>query len=306
MQAGQHYVSYADDPNLDDLERAQIEEYGGNTILYIPLRIGAQVIGYAEIWESRRRREFTSEEISLCHAISRQAAIALEQARLYEQAQEEIAERMRAEERIKASLKEKEVLLQEIHHRVKNNLQIISSLLNLQAGTIDNPEMLETFLESMNRIRSMALIHEQLYRSHDLAGIDFGAYVQKQAAFLFRTYGADAGRITLKVEADEMSLGIDQAVPFGLIVNELMSNALKHAFPAGRAGEIRVALGVNEDNVTLEFSDNGVGLPPDLTCRTTTSLGLELVSILIEQLDGEIELESRNGTIFKLIFPIPS
>jgi two-component sensor histidine kinase len=152
----------------------------------------------------------------------------------------------------------------------------------------------------------MALIHEQLYRSHDLARIDFGAYIQSMAAFLFRSYGADADRITLAVEADEVSLGIDQAVPCGLILNELMSNALKHAFPAGRAGEIRVALGASEDNVTLLFSDSGVGLPTDLDYRTTTSLGLQLVSTLVDQLDGEIELENKNGTSFELRFPIPS
>jgi two-component sensor histidine kinase len=306
MLTGQHDVSHVDEPGVLETERAHMEEYGAKTILYIPLRIGEQLIGYAELWESRRRREFTSEEISLCQDISRQAAVALENARLYEQAQAEIVERMRAEEQIKASLKEKEVLLQEIHHRVKNNLQVISSLLNLQASTIESPETLEAFRESQNRIRSMALIHEQLYKSHDLASIEFGAYVRNLAAFLFRSYGADAGRINLEIEADEVSLGINQAVPCGLILNELMSNALKHAFPAGREGEIRVALGASEDNVTLVFSDNGVGLPTNMDYRAMTSLGLQLVSTLVDQLDGEIELENKNGTGFKLAFPMPS
>jgi two-component sensor histidine kinase len=225
---------------------------------------------------------------------------------LYEQAQDEITERMQAQERIRASLKEKEVLLQEIHHRVKNNLQVISSLLNLQASTIDNLETLEAFRESQNRIRSMALIHEQLYESHDLARIDFGAYVRNLAVFLFRSYAADLGQVTLEIEADEISLGIHQAVPCGLILNELMSNALKHACPAGQAGRIRVALGANEDNITLVLGDTGVGFPADTDYHTTTSLGLQLVSTLVDQLDGEIALENKNGTSFKLVFPIPS
>jgi two-component sensor histidine kinase len=152
----------------------------------------------------------------------------------------------------------------------------------------------------------MALIHEQLYESRDLARIDFGAYVRSLAAFLFRSYAADVGQVTLEIEADEVSLGIDQAVPCGLILNELMSNALKHAFPAGQEGEIRVALGANEDKVTLMLSDNGVGLPTNMDYCTTGSLGLQLVSTLVDQLDGEIELENRNGTCFKLIFPIPA
>jgi two-component sensor histidine kinase len=306
MQAGQHDVTHVDDPDLLETERAHMEEYGAKSILYVPLRIGAQFIGYAELWESRRRREFTAEKISLCQDISQQAAIALENARLYEQAQDEITERMQAQERIRASLKEKEVLLQEIHHRVKNNLQVISSLLNLQASTIDSQETLEAFRESQNRIRSMALIHEQLYESHDLARIDFGAYVRNLATFLFRSYAADLGQVTLEIEADEVSLGIHQAVPCGLILNELMSNALKHAFPAGQAGRIRVALGANEDKVTLMLSDSGVGLPTNMDYRTTNSLGLQLVSTLVDQLDGEIALENRNGTSFQLIFPISS
>jgi PAS domain S-box-containing protein len=306
MQSGQHDVSHVDSPGLSEVERAQMKEYGAKTILYIPLLVSGKLIGYAEIWESRQRREFTPEEISLCQDISRQAAIALENARLYEQAQEEIAERLQAEEGIKASLREKEVLLQEIHHRVKNNLQVISSLLNLQASQIDSPDILEVFRESQNRIRSMALIHEQLYEAHNLAWIDFGTYIRNLTTYLFHSYSVDARRITLTIETDEVRLGIDQAVPCGLILNELMSNALKHAFPVGRDGAIRVVLTGNEDSVALMVRDTGVGFPEGLDYRTTTSLGLQLVNMLVKQLNGEIELENENGTSLQVTFSVPA
>jgi PAS domain S-box-containing protein len=208
----------------------------------------------------------------------------------------DITERVQAERQIEASLREKEVLLQEIHHRVKNNLQIISSLLNLQAQQIGDQEIVDVFRDSQNRIRSMALIHEQLYGSHDLAGIDFGAYIQDLAIDLFRSYQADSRWIKLDVETDKVSLGIDRAVPCGLIVNELVSNALKHAFPDGRAGRIQVALGENGGELTLLVEDDGVGLPEGVDYRNTPSLGLQLVNSLVSQLDGTIELSGRGGT----------
>jgi two-component sensor histidine kinase len=305
MLTGQHSVSHADDPNLDEIERVQMEEYGARSLLYIPLQIGAKLIGYAEIWESRRRREFTPEEISLCHDISRQAAVALENARLYEQAQEEIAERTQAEERIQASLEEKEVLLKEIHHRVKNNLQIISSLLNLQGQQIEDPQIVEALRDSQNRVRSMALIHEQLYGAHDLARIDFGAYIHLLAGHLLRSYRADS-KIALDLKGDKLYLRIDEAIPCGLILNELVSNALKHAFPDGQAGRIQAALGVDGGQVVLAVSDDGVGLPEDFDHRTSTSLGLQLVNSLVSQLDGEITLEPGQGTGFRVTFPVSS
>jgi PAS domain S-box-containing protein len=216
----------------------------------------------------------------------------------------DITERVEAERQVAASLKEKEVLLQEIHHRVKNNLQIISSLLNLQAQQLENQQILEAFRDSQNRIRSMALIHEQLYGSHDLAGIDFGAYIQDLLTFLFRSYQADSRQIRLDVETDKVSLAIDQAVPCGLIVNELVSNALKHAFPDGRQGGIRVVLGADEGLLALAVSDDGIGLPEGFDHRTSTSLGLQLVNSLVSQLDGEIMLEPGQGTGFKVTFPV--
>ena len=272
--------------------------------MYIPLRVRGRLIGYVELWESRRRRDFTPEEIALCQGIAQQAAIALENAQLYAQAQQEIAERKRAEEQIKASLAEKEVLLKEIHHRVKNNLQVISSLLYLQSKSIEDKAALQMFQESQNRVRSMAFIHERLYQSQDLARVDFAEYVRSLTNYLFRSYGVSTDVIQLKINMDDLPLGIDTAIPCGLIVNELVSNSLKYAFPDGRGGEIRIELRSDGDNrIALMVSDDGVGLPEDLDFRKTESLGLQLVNNLsVAQLEGAIDLDRRGGTTFRITF----
>jgi two-component sensor histidine kinase len=215
----------------------------------------------------------------------------------------EIAERRAAEEQIKASLKEKEVLLQEIHHRVKNNLQVISSLLNLQSSYLQDPHALGIFKDSQNRVRSMALIHEKLYQSENLARIDFGDYIRDLASYLFRSQNAFARGITLNVQTDNISLDIDAAVPCGLIINELISNTLKHAFPCDQPGETRIEFLKRPDGQSsLIVADNGIGFPQELNFRETQSLGLQLVNTLVNQLDGSIELYHQHGTIFKISF----
>jgi PAS domain S-box-containing protein len=216
----------------------------------------------------------------------------------------DITTRKQAEEQLRASLHEKEMLLKEIHHRVKNNMQVISSLLNLQSGYINDTQALEIFQDSQNRVRSMALIHEKLYRSKNLAEIDLGEYVNDLATHLFRSYKADGKGITLKVQAEDVHLGIDAAVPCGLIINELISNALKHAFPNGRRGEILVELQKNQQQISLCVSDNGIGFPTDLDFQNTNSLGLQLVNTLVGQLDGTIELQNGSGTTFKINFAV--
>ncbi|HUJ89006.1 MAG TPA: histidine kinase dimerization/phosphoacceptor domain -containing protein, partial [Syntrophorhabdales bacterium] len=212
---------------------------------------------------------------------------------------QDVTERRVAEERIRLSLKEKEVLLKEVHHRVKNNLQIISSLLNLQSKYIKDDQALEMFKESRNRIRSMTLIHEKLYRSKDLANIDVAEYIQNLSSNLFRSYSA--GRVSLKTQVDDNLLGIDTAIPCGLIINELVSNSLKHAFPE-KQGEIFVDLHRDDGRFTLIVRDNGVGLPESVDFRNTDSLGLQLVCTLTDQLDGAIELNRAGGTEFKITF----
>jgi PAS domain S-box-containing protein len=215
--------------------------------------------------------------------------------------QAEIAERKRVEQQMLSSLQEKEVLLKEIHHRVKNNLQIISSLLSLQSEKIGNRDPARTFRESQDRIRSMALIHEKLYQARDISHVDFAEYVRSLTAYLFRSYVTGPG-IQLAMDIDDISLDIDKAIPCGLIINELVSNSLKYAFPAGRRGEVRITLSKGGKGYVLVVADNGIGLPPGLDFRNTPSLGLQLVNTLVSQLEGAVELAPDAGTAFRITF----
>ena len=213
----------------------------------------------------------------------------------------DITERKRAEEQITLALREKVVLLKEVHHRVKNNLQVITSLLNLQAQRAKNQEVLEMFLESKNRIKSMALIHEKLYRSADLARVDFGEYVRNLAENLLQSY--DARKIALRIDIEGMYLGVDAAIPIGLIINELVSNSLKHGFVDGRPGEISIEMiSTARDTYRLRVGDNGVGLPEDIAIPKTESLGLQLIVSLTEQLNGRMEVARNGGTSFVIEF----
>jgi PAS domain S-box-containing protein len=215
----------------------------------------------------------------------------------------DLTERKRTEEQIRASLREKEILLKEIHHRVKNNLQIISSLLMLQCGDGRDGRVRKALEESRNRVYSMAIIHEILYQSKDLAQVDFAEYSQKLINYLLDSYPIDPQAISLKMNVDSLSLSIDTAIYCGLIINELVSNSLKYAFPAGQRGEICIDLQPDtEHQLTLAVSDNGVGLPPDVELHQAESLGLQLVTMLTKQLDGTIELEQNGGTAFKIVF----
>jgi PAS domain S-box-containing protein len=217
----------------------------------------------------------------------------------------DLIEQKRIEAQLTASLCEKEVLLKEIHHRVKNNLQVVASLLYLQSDSFDDPQLLAQFQESQHRIRSMALIHETLYQARDLAHLDFAQYVQALAAYLMHSYTVDEARITLQMHTHEVWLDIDAAVPCGLILNELVSNSLKHAFPDGRPGEIHLDLRSEPGLTTLRVRDTGVGFPDGLDVRQTESLGLQLVCMLTEQLGGTIDLSRAEGTTVTLTFPFP-
>ncbi len=215
---------------------------------------------------------------------------------------QDITQVKRAEERIRASLREKEVLLREIHHRVKNNLQLVTSLLRLQAARIEEKSQRDAFEDSQSRIRSMALIHEKLYRSEDLARIDFQGYAEDLVQDLFRTYGVTGSRVCLSMEVEDLQLGVSHAIPCGLILSEIVSNSLKYAFPNNNSGEIRISLcSVDGDLLELVVGDDGVGLPEDKDMETTESLGLRLVKILVEdQLGGEIEVNREKGTEYRI------
>ncbi len=214
-----------------------------------------------------------------------------------------ISEQKQTELRLRASLDEKELLLKEVHHRVKNNLQIISSLLSLQVHQAQSPETLRLLVESQHRIRAMALIHEQLYRSDDLSQIDFAAYVEQLAAQLGRSH--DGGvRLAVRVEAEHSRLPLDQAVPCGMIVSELVSNAAKHAFPGREAGEISVGFAQEGPQYRLRVQDNGVGIPTE-TDAQAESLGLQVVRALVRQIHGQLHIESQGGTLVDIRFPVP-
>jgi|GEM_PF-1314512 len=264
----------------------------------------------------RKRKDGTLFNVSIIGAPIR---IAEQQVAVYA-IYRDISERKQSEEKIRTSLKEKEVLLQEIHHRVKNNLQIISGLLTLQSSQAEGKSLDEIFRESQDRIRSIALIHEKLYRSHNLAEIAFDDYLRALTENLFLSYGIAAGRITAKYEMEPIFFTIEKAIPLGLIVNELVTNALKHAFPAERQGEIRIGLhkckgteicAPKEDSgavrlastFELAVEDSGVGLPAGFEPGAQKSLGMNLVSMLAKQLQAELKFKTGPGTEFLLLFP---
>ncbi|ABL00607.1 PAS domain S-box protein [Pelobacter propionicus] len=217
----------------------------------------------------------------------------------------DITERKLAEEKIRAALTEKVVLLKEIHHRVKNNLQIISTLLDLQAESVRDEGALCAFRESQDRIRAMALVHEKLYRTEDLSFIDFSGYIESLTAHLYNSYAIDFGRVSFSIDAGNVCLSIDQAIPCGLIISELVSNSLKYAFPGSAAGNISVSIREQGDGmVSLTVADSGVGLPVNLDFTASETLGLQLVRMLVKQLRGEIALDSSGGARFSIRFPM--
>ena len=219
------------------------------------------------------------------------------------QLEKELNERKQAEIKIKKSLQEKEILLKEIHHRVKNNLQVISSLLYLQSNKAYEKETLELFNESQNRIRSMALIHEKLYQSENFYKIDFTDYITGLINDLFSSYKKKYDTIKTDIEVNNVLLSIDKAIPCGLIINELISNSLKHAFPDGEKGKIKINMtSDNQKEISLIIQDNGKGLPKTLEIEKAQTLGLRLVNTLIHQLNGTIKYQKINGTKFLITF----
>lgn len=286
-------------------------ELVGQNLLHDPAVHGI-VINYRDITERKLAEEALQKAHDELEVRVRERTAEL--AETNRELEAEIRERQKAEEQIRASLKEKEILLKEIHHRVKNNLQVISSLLNLQAANITDAQTLAMFKESQNRVKSMALIHEKLYQSQDLARLNFAEYIRNLANHLFRTYSAKSSGIELVIDVQDVSLDLDSAVPCGLIINELLTNALKYAFPVGvgarREGEekprVHVSFTAEGSQYTLLVSDNGVGIPEGLDPRNTDSLGMQLVFTLSDQLGGTVEIGRTGGTSFKITFSAPA
>jgi PAS domain S-box-containing protein len=217
----------------------------------------------------------------------------------------DITERKRAAEQLQASLREKETLLKEVHHRVKNNLQVISSLLSLQARQMTDAQSSIMLQESQSRVHSISLVHEKLYQAGDLARIDFGEYLEALAMHLVGTWSAEVAHISVRVRAIGIQLPVDVAIPCGLIVNELVTNALRHAFPDGRKGSVEVSVSREADcRLLLVVQDDGLGLSDGFELRRPGSLGLELVATLARQIRAELEIVRGGGTAVRLKFEV--
>lgn len=298
-------------PDLRPADRDYMQQAGIKTLLVLPMIFQNEILGIVEIFDSQSERVFSDREISLTQLLANQAATTLTNARLYHQAQCELKERKKAQEQITASLHEKEILLKEIHHRVKNNLQIISSLLFLQSRNIKDDIVLQALQESRARVQTMAMIHENLYQSSDLARIDFVEYLRKLTNELVRNYNHSTQPVNFNFEGGNILLDINISVPCGLIVNELVSNTLKHAFskdpttpnPNGEPNTISISLMRKNGQVELIVSDNGIGIPPEMDLEHTNSLGMQLVTMLTQQIQGKLELKRSPGTTFTIVFP---
>jgi two-component sensor histidine kinase len=258
-----------------------LAQKGSRSILCLPITSKAKLIGVLYLENNLSSHVFTPTRIEVLKLLASQAAISLEN----------------------AALEEKEALLREVHHRVKNNLQLISSLLSLQAVRISDPAVAELFAESRDRVRSMALVHENLYRFGNFARAPMKPHLESVCAQLFRAYAPATEQISLHLDIDEVQLDLDRAVACGLIVNELVSNALKHAFPDGRRGALWISLqSLEADGCLLRVRDDGVGISESIHPKTAETLGLQLVNDLADQLRGSVEIRSLDGVDIAITF----
>jgi two-component sensor histidine kinase len=276
---------YLDDARASGAYRHEpyFRENGSNvrSVLCLPILRQTKVVGLLYLENSLATHAFTPDRINVLKLLASQAAIPLEN----------------------ASLEEKEALLREVHHRVKNNLQLITSLLNLQAARVTDPTVATLFAESRDRVRSMALVHENLYRLGNFARVPMKPHLESVCAQLFRAYAPSTGQISLQLDIDEVQLDLDRAVACGLIVNELVSNALKHAFPNGRRGTLSISLQALEANgCLLRVRDDGVGMSKPFDPKTADTLGLQLVNDLADQLHGSVAMRGRDSVDIAITF----
>lgn len=200
------------------------------------------------------------------------------------------------------SLKEKDVLLKEVHHRVKNNMQIIASLFNLQQKSIQDPDSLSAFNDTKNRVNTMAMVHESLYHTDDLSNLDIAQYIENLLTSLYRTYVTNRELVNMEMDVERVNMNLNTAIPLGLIINELITNSLKYAFPEGKKGNIALGLYSEDGGHALYVVDDGIGLPEEIDIKNTESLGMQLVTTLVEQIEGTIELNRKGGTGFIIKF----
>ena len=272
------------------------------SLLSVPIILGADVFGVITLQDYENENVFSDTQADLLMTISSQIAVALQNSRLYMALQLELEEKNKTEKKLKSSLKEKEVLLKEVHHRVKNNLQIMSSLLRLQSSNLKSDEIKNIFIESENRIKAMAIVHNKLYDSHSYDRIDFEEYLKTLTTNLFLSLGVRTSTITIQSKIREKHFNIDTAIPLGLIINELVSNALKYAFPHNKKGTISITLDKKEDSFILTVQDDGIGIQGQLDPSKKPTLGMTLVNLLSAQIDGKLESDFSNGTTHKIYF----
>ncbi len=267
---------------------------GAQSVILVPLFVDRKWWGYMGFDACEAVRKWLNVEIEALTIAASMLGLAIE--------------RKQGEDRITASLKEKEVLLREIHHRVKNNLQVTSSLLNLQSRRVNDPSMLEVFKESENRIKAMALAHDKLYQSDSLASIKFRDYVEDIVRNQFISYGMNMDDVAIHMEIDDILIGIDIAAPCGMIISELVANSLKYAFPSGKKGSITLTFRIlNDDQYEFMVKDDGIGLPDDLDVHSAASFGLYIVRMLAEgQLGGKIDTLCTKGTEYRIRFKTPT
>lgn len=276
------------------------------SLLMVPIRKDSPIGAIGNYWS--KPHVPTMQEIKLLQALADSTSIAIENVQLYADLESHLKEITAQEERYKSlsvklqeSLNEKDVLLKEVYHRVKNNLQVVTSLLTLQAKQSGSES--SSLMESISRIHAMALVHEMLYQSKNLAKIPMRDYVTNLFKYLYEIHGIDPGRIILKTQIDDVYLKIDTAIPCGLIINEIVSNAFKHAFPENKVGEIEFILRQNDSLFMLKASDNGIGLSNDINLENPTTLGLRLIQNLSRQVGGKVSINTdQNGTQYILIF----
>ena len=217
----------------------------------------------------------------------------------------DISKHKRSEEQMRSSLVEKEVLIREIHHRVKNNLQIISSLLHIQSSKITNDEMVSMFTDCQNRVKSIALIHEKLYQTNSFTRVDFDSYTMNLVYYLFRMFDVKSNKVSIRMNVENVFLPMDTAIPCGLIINELVTNSLKHAFTDDKHGEILIQAVYHSDNkFTLTIKDNGKGIPEDVDFNKSRTVGFNLINSLVRQLGGNLKINRNEGTEFNITFSI--
>ena len=320
-------LSYCNDTDIDNLIGPAGILLGIKSYASIPIKFDNNIIGVINV-ASFTKNVFKEEDISLLSLVASQVSMVMENGRQSEELQktynileervkertlellksnallrEEIEKRIRAEVEIKKSLQEKEILLKEVQHRVKNNLQVISSMLDLQTDYVKDSGVSKLFIEAQKRVKSMALVHEQMYQSEVLTDLDFTQYIENLGNYIFKIYGVNTKRISMNIDIKEANIDFNRAILLGLIVNELISNSLKYAFPDEVSGQVNVKLDSENEFFILTTSDNGLGLPKKFRLRQTNSLGLQLVQALTNQLKGSIKIDRRNGTKFRIKFP---